>query len=162
MSAVFAPRFATNARNLLEARQNGFAPAETVHVTLVGGQFDGTALYVREEMAPASLDWRMLVNLDVQLWAGLAIPLDRVVDCSIALAQAKPKTLFLRFLDSQARIHDLDLGSGHHHGGAPEVGINPEHSFLWFPINTGGTALGYRLLKALKASTRNLSTTTWN
>lgn len=162
MSAAFAPRFATNARDLLEARQSGFAPAGVVNVTLIGGQFDGPALYVRDEMAPAALDWRMVVNLDVLLWAGLTVPLARVVDCSIALAKCKPKSLFLRFLDNQDRIHDLDLGSGLHHAGAPTVGVKPEHSFCWLPLNTGGTPMGYRLLKALKASTRNLSTTTWN
>ena len=31
------------------------------------------------------------------------------------------------------------------------AGLPPEHGFWWLPINVGGTGIGYRILKALRA-----------
>jgi hypothetical protein len=92
------------------------------------------------------LDWRMLVDLDVWLWASAEAPMDWVVDTAWRIAQARPRELIVRFETAQ-HIHDINLGSGTHR---PAVaGLAPEHRFWWLPINVGGTSIGYRILSAL-------------
>lgn len=141
------PRYAVNARNLLQTRQNGFRPSNPVNVALAGQNFRGTTLYVHDDM-PTDLDWRMLVNLDVWVWADRTVPLDRVIDTTVAISRAMPAWLLLRFVEA-GEVHDIDVGSGQHHDGQPSAGIRPEHSFLWLPLNVCGSALGYRLKRAL-------------
>lgn len=143
------PWYATGARQLLQNRQDGQMPIEPVVVSLVGGDFDdATALYARPDMPMDLMDWRMLVNLTVWVWASAKAPLDRIVETTWRIAQARPKDLVLRF-DHGDTVHDIDVGSGHHL--AAIAGTFPVHQFWWAPINVGGTVLGYRIKKALLA-----------
>jgi hypothetical protein len=143
--------FAANARDLLAARRNGSRPAGPVVVSLCGGGFEQTALYVRSDMPIERLDWSMLVDLEVWIWADPRVPLASVVHVTRDIAAAKPRELTLRFDDQHGTVHDIDVGSGHHSQGWPEAGIGPEHSFLWAPVNAAGTQLGRRLVRALQA-----------
>lgn len=141
------PWYATGARQLLEARQQGLAPEGTVVVSLVPRHFDGvTALYVRDDMPLPRLDWRMLVDLDVWVWTTKVMPLAAVLGVTHAVARARPKTLFLRFEDTDG-VHDIDVGSGWHHAGVE--GIPAKHEFHWWPQRTVSTALAGRLQQAL-------------
>jgi hypothetical protein len=145
------PWYATNARNLLETRQRNLKPVEPVLVSLVGGDFTdiaATALYVRQDMPTDRMDWRMLVDLDVWLWAGPDAPMEWIADTAWHIAHARPRELLIRF-ETAAAIHDINLGSGTHRPSF--AGLPPEHRFWWLPINLGGTSIGYRVLKALKA-----------
>lgn len=152
-----SPWYATNARTLLDARRNGMVPAGPVVVSLVGGEFDQTALYVRPDMPMARMDWRMLVNLDVWVWANAGAALDWVLETTLAIARARPSDLYLRFQDPTGQMHDVAVGRGFHHPQVnPPAGVDAApvpalHDFHWCPINVGGSALGNRLQKALKA-----------
>lgn len=138
--------YATNARSLLATRRQGLAPEGNVVVSLVGQEFGETAIYCRPDIAPDKLDWRMLVNLNVWVWASPAAALDWVVETVWRIAKARPAELALRFEHGE-HVHDIDCGTGSHH---PAVADMPAvHEFLWLPINTGGTALGYRILRTL-------------
>ncbi len=148
MNAPARPWFAVNARSLLETRQQGQMPPEPVVVSLVGQQFTETALYVRPDMPVDRMDWRMLVNLEVWVWASAQAPLERITETAWRIAAARPRELVLRF-EAGERVHDINCGSGHH---APAVAdIPPEHGFWWLPMNVGGTEIGARLLRALVA-----------
>lgn len=138
--------YATGARQLLQDRQDGLMPAEPVVVSMVSGEFDETALYVRPDMPQELMDWRMLVNLTVWVWASAKAPLDRIVETTWRIAQARPKELILRF-EHGDKVHDIDVGSGYHR---PAIaGVLPAHQFWWMPVNVGGTALGLRIKKSL-------------
>lgn len=139
--------YATNARDLLLAREQGLIPSRPVVVSLVGGEFEQPAMYAHKDMPWDRMDWRMLVNLDVWLWAGPAAALDWVLNTTERVARARPKSLFLRF--EQGGVHDVEVGEGLH---IPEVqGLPPQHSFTWTPINCSGTEWSARLRKALIA-----------
>lgn len=140
--------YAQNARQLLESRQNGLIPAGPVVVSLVGGNFTETALFVRDDMPLNRLDWRMLVDLDVWVWATKKVALSAVLAVTHAVAKARPKTLFLRFEDAQKHVHDVDVGSGWHHDGVMGL-IPPCHEFLWWPQRTCSTDIGSQLQRAL-------------
>ena len=141
------PWYATGARQLLEARQQGLAPKLPVVVSLVPEQFEGPRpLHVRDDMPVPRLDWRMLVDLDVWVWATKAAPLATVLGVTHAVARARPKTLFLRFEDAQG-VHDIDVGSATHFAGTAD--IPPIHEFQWWPQRTVATALAARLQQAL-------------
>lgn len=141
------PWYATGARQLLEARQQGLAPQGVVVVSLVPQPFDGmTALYVRDDMPVQRLDWRMLVDLDVWVWTTKAVPLATVLGVTHAVARARPKTLFLRFEEAD-RVHDIDVGSGWHHGAVGDIPAH--HEFRWWPQRTVSTTLATRLQQAL-------------
>lgn len=148
-ATIAKPWYATNARNLLEQRKNNQKPDGPVVVSLVGGDFfdiAATTLYARQDMPTDRLDWRMLVDLDVWLWAGPSAPMDWIVDTAWRIAQGRPRELLVRFETAQ-QIHDINVGSGTHR---PAVaGLPPEHNFLWLPINVGGTSIGYRIRAAL-------------
>lgn len=144
--------YATNARDLLEHRRRNLKPVEPVIVSLVGGDFRDvaeTVLYARRDMPVDRMDWRMLVDLDVWLWAGTGAAMDWITETAWRIAQARPRELLIRFEAGNA-IHDINVGSGTHR--APVAGLQPEHQFWWLPINVGGTVLGYRVLKALLAT----------
>lgn len=145
------PWYATNARDLLETRRQGMQPEGPVNVAMDGGSFEGTALYLRPDMPLDRMDWRMLVNLEVWLWASPAVPLDRVLDASLRIAHAKPSRLFLRFDDGE-QVHDIEIGSGTHRG--PVADIPPEHTFCWSPIHLGWAQIGKRLCQALRTKHR--------
>lgn len=146
------PWYATNARRLLEIRQQGKKPAGPVVVSLVGGDFSDVSahpLYVRPDMPVDRMDWRMLVNLQVWLWAGPGAALDWMLATADRIAQVRPADLILRF-EEGAEIHDVEVGSGFH---LPAVGdIPPVHEFTWVPINCSGTRWGGRLRTALIAT----------
>lgn len=141
------PWYAINARDLLETRKQGMQPEGPVHVAMDGGNFDGTALYLRPDMPLDRMDWRMLVNLEVWLWATPAVPLERVLDTALRIAHVKPSRLILRFDDGE-QVHDIDIGSGTHRG--PVADIPAEHSFLWAPMRLSWTRLGNLLQKSLR------------
>lgn len=140
------PWYAQNARYLLENRQQGIVPDGPIVVSLVGGEFDQLALFVRPDMPVDRIDWRMLVNLPVWVWVNARAPLQWVLNTVHHIAAARPKELILRFEQGET-IHDIDVGYGHHM--PPIADICASHYFQWTPINVGGTALGYRLKKAL-------------
>jgi len=144
--------YAANARTLLQQRRQGVLPTKPVNVNLDIGHeldLDGYVLTLRSDEPTERIDWRMLVNLDVWVWADETQPLQRVLDVVRDIVAVKPKGLYIRFVDPFGHIHDVDCGSGTHTAGAPEHGIPAEHSFLFFPINSGGTRLGRHLCRAL-------------
>ena len=142
------PWYAVGARALLDARKQGQMPATVVVVALVPENFGTNALYVRDDMPIARLDWRMLVDLKVWVWATEAVSLETVLAVTHAIAKARPNTLILRFSDAHGEVHDIDVGSGWHHDGI-ESEIPPKHEFLWWPQRTCKTELAFRLQQAL-------------
>lgn len=147
--------YATNARDLLETRQHGFAPQGPVHVAMDGGQFSGTAIYLRPDMPVDRMDWRMLVNLEVWLWASPSVPVGRVIETASRIAHARPKDLRLHF-DDGAKVHQLEIGFGEHE--PPVFEFPAVHKFFWNPLNLSWTAIGRELQKALKTKHKTWST----
>lgn len=141
------PWYAINARNLLDVRRQGVKPQGPVVVSLVGGEFTETVLYVKPDMPADAMDWRMLVNLDVWVWAGVGAALDRIVLTAWRVAQARPARLHVRF-EHQRAMHEVECGAGWHQGGN---GWPADHGFLWWPLNLGGTDIGRRICTALSA-----------
>lgn len=140
------PWYATNARTLLETRQQGLKPEGPVVVALVPVDYSGTMLQVRPDMPTDRMDWRMLANLDVWVCASAKAALEQVMATTWRIAQARPNTLILRFQHDDY-IHEIDCGSGCHH---PKVAdMAPVHEFWWTPINVGGTSVGRRINRAL-------------
>lgn len=141
------PWYASNARDLLDMRRQGLKPERPVNVSLMGQIPDqGLTLYVREGMPADRLEWRMLVNLDVIVWADSGIPFDRVMATVWTIAKARPAGLQLCFLHRDA-WHLIDCGSGYHLPAVEDV--QAVHTFHWQPINVGATAIGYRLKAAM-------------
>jgi hypothetical protein len=145
------PWYATNARNLLDSRRQGYTPAGPVVVSMIGGEFSEAAdtLYVRDDMPLERMDWRMLVDADVHLWANRTIPLARVLRVTDDIARARPRTLFLRFGKPTGEVHDVQVGDGFHMPRIREIAA--EHTFSWCPTNNGGTRTGAKLRAALLA-----------
>lgn len=140
------PWYAQNARYLLENRQQGVTPDGPVVVSLVSGEFEQLALFVRADMPPERIDWRMLVNLPVWVWVNAKAPLQWVLSTVHHIAMARPKELILRF-EQGDKVHDVEVGYGHH---LPAIAdIAAVHEFQWAPLNVGGTIVGRRLEKAL-------------
>ena len=154
------PWYATNARDLLEARRQGMVPNGPVVVSLIGGGFDKVAaatLYVHDDTPIERLDWRMLVNLEVWLWASGSVPLDRVLHLLDAIARVRPRRLCLRFdhawswvsddgIEFKADTHDVDVGTGYH---VPAIRDLPAvHEFHWEPIALNWTPIERRLQRA--------------
>jgi hypothetical protein len=142
------PWYASGARSLLETRKQGLTPQGPIVVSLVGQSFPHTTLYCRPDVPAERFDWRMLVNLEVWVWASAAIPMDWITATVWRIANVRPKELALRF-EHQDCLHDIDCGSGHHH--AAIGNIPASHGFCWLPLNTSGTELGSRIKKALTA-----------
>lgn len=145
------PWYATNARELLESRKRGMAPDGPVAVSMIGGTFPAAAatLYVRDDTPLERLDWRMLVNLDVWLWADRSIALSKVHAVLGATARARPKSLFLRFGNPQGIVHDIEVGIGEH---LPAVMEFPAvHQFTWCPTNNAASKVGAQLRRSLLA-----------
>lgn len=141
------PWYASNARDLLDMRRMGLKPERPVNVSLMGPIPDSNlTLYVREGMPADRLEWRMLVNLDVIVWADSGIPFDRVMATVWTIAKARPAGLQLCFLHRDA-WHLIDCGSGYHC--PPVEDVQALHTFHWHPINVGATAIGYRLKAAM-------------
>lgn len=140
------PWFATNARDLLETRRQGFRPDGPVHVSFMGPVADAVTLFVHDDMPVERMDWRMLVNVEVVVLAQSGVPFERIVTVLKAISDAKPSELQLCFLHRD-EWHLIDCGSGAHIQAVADVPAL--HDFRWQPINLGGTALGYRLKAAI-------------
>ena len=142
------PWYATNARQLLDARRQGMAPNGPVIVSLVGGTFHEPTLYAKPDMPVERLDWRMLVNLTVWVHATAQARMDWLTETVWRSAHCRPAELCIEF-HHEGREHAVDCGSGHH---LPAIADIPAvHRFWWLPVNVGGTGLGYRLKRALLA-----------
>lgn len=141
------PFYAQNARQLLDNRRVGAIPQDPVVVALSADYFpDHVTLLVTADFPPERMDWRMLVNLSVWVFAKASVPLQRVIDTVYRIALARPKELILRF-EHGGTVHDVEVGYGHHLHAVADC--YPVHQFQWCPINVGGTGLGRRLKKAL-------------
>jgi hypothetical protein len=138
---VKKPWYAYNARKLLDARQAGMTPDDTVVVSMVDGERGD--LTITADMPADRMDWRMLVNLDVVILADKATPLDRLLDTASLIAQARPRFLGIHFNGA----HDVEVGTGSHFAAVQD--IPAEHTFSWVPINCGGTLAGSQLRHAL-------------
>lgn len=140
------PWYAHGARKLLEVRESGMAPEGSVLVNLTTEDLYGS-LVVKTDMPSDRLDWRMLVNLDVEVFARQTAGLDWLLETTSRIAQARPQSLYVRF--EHDGLHDVEVGTGLH---LPKVkDIPAQHSFSWVPINCSGTLTGARLRKALIA-----------
>lgn len=141
------PWYASNARTLLDMRRQGLKPERPVNVSLMGPIPDPhLTLYVRDGMPIDRLEWRMLVNLDVIVWADAGIAFDRVMGTVWAIANVRPSGLQLCFLHGNA-WHLIDCGSGYHLPAVAEV--EALHEFCWQPLNFGATVFGNRLRTAM-------------
>jgi len=140
--------YAINARRLLEDRRAGLVPESPVSVILTEQTEPPPALYVRGDMPADRLDWRMLVNLSVWVWASAAVPIERWVRIARGIAAARPKDLVLRF-QAGDELHDVRVGHGLH---CAAIGIDPAvHDFTWAPMDLTLTPVGKRLRAALVA-----------
>lgn len=148
------PWYASNARSLLTNRREGLTPDHPVNVSLIGGEFDELTLFAHPDMPVQMLDWRMLVNLEVHLWADPSVALTQVLATASRIAHARPSLLLLRF-EQGGHTHDIEIGSGTHRNAIAD--IPAEHKFIWMPINLGGTATGKRLREALRTTHKSWS-----
>lgn len=147
------PWYPANGRELLEARRKGMVPDGRVVVSLVGGQFGDVAaatLHARPDMPVERLDWRMLVNLEVWLWAGPGAALGWVLATTSRIAHARPRGLVLRFEEGSQQIHDVDVGTGFHAQAIREIPAT--HEFVWYPLDLSRTTVAGKLRKALAAT----------
>lgn len=136
------PWYAIGAKPLLLARQSGLTQDAPVEVSLCSkpGQIE-----VTPDMPTDALDWRMLVDLTVWVWADATVPLKRLLATLDRIARCRPSMLILRF--ESAGVHDVEIGTGLH---LPAVlDVPAQHAFEWVPINLTGSAIGARLRKAL-------------
>lgn len=141
------PWYAVNARALLETRRQGMKPEGWVTVALAGGQFDGTTLYVHDDMPLDRLDWRMLAGLQVVVEAAPVVTVDRIERVVRGIAAVKPEELRLHFATPDGDLHQIDVGTGVHHAA---VGDLPAcHDFHWAPIALRGTRGERALVRAL-------------
>ena len=142
------PWYATNARNLLDARKHGMVPESQVNVSLIG-QPDSRdiTLIVREDMPVDRLDWRMLVNLNVLVISGIETPFARAQAVLKDIAKCRPSWLqFAIFAGDD--YHVVDCGSGMHIPSAGE--FRGHHDFYWFPMVQKQTPLSRRAAQALR------------
>lgn len=147
------PWYAGNARFLLASREHGMRPDGAVVVSLIGGRHDdlaATTLYVDTDMPADRLDWRMLADLEVWLWAGPEAALSWLLQTALRIAHARPKRLVLRFEEEGDVFHDLEVGAGVHTAAVKDIAAI--HAFVWTPINTACTATGAKLRRALDAT----------
>lgn len=145
------PWYAHNARDLLETRRQGLKPDAPVNVSLMGPVSDALTLFVRDDMPADRLDWRMLANVEVVVWADSTVPFDRVSAVLLGIARAQPTELLLGLLHADA-WHLIDCGSGAH---LPALGDVPAtHAFLWHPVNLDSTVLSRKLKTALHKTHR--------
>lgn len=136
------PWYARGAKSLLLARQSGLTQDAPVEVSLCSlpGQIE-----VTPDMPTDALDWRMLVDLTVWVWADATVPLKRLLATLDRIARCRPAMLILRF--ESAGVHDVEVGTGLH---LPAVlDVPAQHAFEWVPINLTGSAIGTKLRKAL-------------
>lgn len=142
------PWYAGNARQLLEARKHGQTPDGPVVVSMIGTVPGGMNLYVNEDDPLERLDWRMLVNLEVWVWADASTPLSRLMAICSHIAKARPQRLVLRF-NGSGETHDVEIGSGQHHRALSD--IPAQHDFVWAPMASTFTNVADQLRTALVA-----------
>lgn len=140
------PWYAGNARQLLEARKQGQSPDGPVVVSMIGTVPGGSTLYVNEDDPLERMDWRMLVNLEVWVWADASTPLPRLMALCGQIAKARPSRLVLRFNHS-GETHDVEVGSGQHHRALSD--IPAQHDFVWAPMASTLTHIADQLRAAL-------------
>jgi hypothetical protein len=145
--------YAGGARDLLELRRRGQVPTGPVVVTMVGDEWDVPTLRLYSDLSTAGLDWRMLVNLEVWLWANASVPLDRILDVAMQIAAVRPKTLFVRF-EHAGRVHDVQIGDGFHLSGFDD--IPAIHEFHFCISNNTGSKFGASMRRALMNRTNGL------
>lgn len=142
------PWLAINARRLLEDRQKGILPGAPVSVVLTDDSQPAPALYVKDDMPIDRLDWRMLVNLEVWLWASPEVPMSRWMRVAKAIAAVRPLRLTLRF-EVDGQVHDVDVGHGLH----TDLPESPAvHEFTWTPMDLSLTPLGAQLRRELASA----------
>jgi hypothetical protein len=147
-----APRawFATNARNLLESRRNGYVPSGPVVVSMIGGEYPEAAdtLYLREDMPLERMDWRMLVDVEVHLWANRKC---RWAACSRLSRQSRapgPRGLSCASEPTAASCTTSKSATA---STCARSRHPREHRFTWCPINLTGSGVGAKLRRALLA-----------
>jgi hypothetical protein len=139
--------YAVNARRLLDDRKAGLVPAAPVSVVL-GRQSEPGALYVKPDMPVERLDWRMLVNLQVWLWASPEVALRTLAKVARAIAAVRPARLTVR-MEEGGQVHDVDVGHGLH---TPAIADAREvHEFTWTPMDLSLTPTGAQLRRVLLA-----------
>ena len=116
-------------------------------VSLVGQQFTETALYVRPDMPVDRLDWRMLVNLEVWVWASAQAPLERITETAWRIAAARPRSSFCASRPASACTTSTAAAAQRAGGGRSAARAR----VLVASMNVGGTEIGARLLRALVA-----------
>lgn len=142
------PWYAIGARRLLEDRQQGIVPVDPVSVVLGDTTEAAPAIYVKADMPVDRLDWRMLVNLPVWVWAGPGVEVARLLRICRAIAAVRPSRLTVR-MEAQGQVHDVDVGHGLH---CRPIGTDPAvHEFTWTPMDLTRTELGAKLRRALVA-----------
>jgi hypothetical protein len=144
------PWFAYGAQALLQARQQGLKPDDIVTVAMDGRAHPEPLIRVRPDAPVDRLEWRMLVNVNVELWTDPSVSFDRTAQTAFRIAQVRPRNLTLVFDDGEQR-HTIDCGQGWH---TPAVADVPaQHWFLWQPI-TLNTSTARRIARALKQQHR--------
>lgn len=141
------PWYASNARELLESRQQGMKPEGWVTVALGGGKFASPMLSVRSDMPAERLDWQMLAGLKVQVEATPRVPVERIEAIVHGIAGAKPAELRLHFSTPDGDTHQIDVGSGVHL--PPVADVPAVHNFFWAPLSLRGTNGERALVRSL-------------
>lgn len=142
------PWYATNARNLLDARKHGMVPESQVNVSLIGQpDSNDVTLIVREDMPVDRLDWRMLVNLNVLVISDIETPFIRSQTVLKNIAKCRPAWLQFALLAGD-EYHVVDCGSGIHLAAFGE--FQGHHDFCWFPMAPKQTPIARRATKALR------------
>lgn len=141
------PWYAGNARQLLQERQRGNVPYGPVVVEMTGGAWDVTTLHLDDTLPVDKADWRMLVNLDVWIFANPKTALERLTETALRIAMVRPKSLIVRF-EAGSAIHDVHVGDGFHQ--VPPAPLDPMHFFSVAIINCSGTKTGALMRNALK------------
>lgn len=135
---------------LTDMRRAGVRPGAPVHVAFSDPAVVGLTIFMRDA-ARRPIDWRVLVDLDVVVWADAETPFGDVCASLTAIAKARPRELQLCFLHAD-EWHLIDCGTGRHWPAVADVPVY--HEFHWLPLNLGGTTMGYRIKFALDKTLR--------
>jgi hypothetical protein len=146
------PWYATNARDLLETRQQGKRPAGAVVVSLVGGGFVDVA---RQPRCTCSRTCRWTAGLaDAGQPRGVAVgrPCGAALDWMLAtasrIAQARPSRSDAALRGRRGEVHDVEVGTAIH---LPRFAAFRQHGFTG-PDQLRGTQWGAKLRHALIAT----------
>lgn len=121
-------RLPRNGDDLLQMRREGWRPDGLVLVSLIGDLgFANYSLYADPAL---QYDWRMLVDLDVELVVDTSVPFGAVVRTLADIAGVVPATLSLYFVDGPR----VDCGRSRY----VLISINPSSGttmFDWAPVS---------------------------